>query len=87
MSDASFFCVLAGAWKHENGSVRDVRGWHERGWCRMEMLANALSPKQKPLIVAENPSVIPVDSLEEAVALFRATFHGEVSAQLFWSSA
>ena len=33
VSDAAFFCVLAGAWKHENGSVRDVRGWHERGVC------------------------------------------------------
>ena len=58
VSDSAYFCVLAGAWRHENGSVRDVRGWHSRGWCRMEMLANALSPKSKPLIVAQTPSVI-----------------------------
>jgi hypothetical protein len=58
VSDSAYFCVLAGAWRHENGTVRDVRGWHSRGWCRMEMLANALSPKSKPLIVAQTPSVI-----------------------------
>ncbi len=58
VADSAFFCVLAGAWRHEDGSVRDVRGWHKRGWCRMEMLANALSPRQKPLIVAQSPSVI-----------------------------
>ena len=32
VSDSAYFCVLAGAWRHENGSVRDVRGWHGRGW-------------------------------------------------------
>ena len=74
VSDSAYFCVLAGAWRHENGSVRDVRGWHDRGWCRMEMLANALSPKQKPLIVAQTPSVIelhaPSGPTERSFALY-----------------
>ena len=51
------FCVLAGPWKHvDDGSVRDVRAWGERGWCRMENLANSLSPKQKTFIVAQSPT-------------------------------
>ena len=26
-----YFVVLAGPWTHENGSVRDVRAWADRG--------------------------------------------------------
>jgi hypothetical protein len=32
---SDLFWVLAGPWAHaDNGSVRDVRAWGERGWCR-----------------------------------------------------
>ena len=55
---SAYFCVLAGAWKHEDGSVRDQRAWSGRGWCRLEVLANALSPRSKPLIVAQSRSAI-----------------------------
>ena len=53
---ATDFIVLAGPWKHDDGSVRDVRAWCERGWCRMEQLANGLSPRQKSMIVAQSPT-------------------------------
>ena len=46
------FIVLAGPWVHENASVRDLLAWHGRGWCRMEQVSNALSPKVKPVICA-----------------------------------
>ena len=53
------FMVLAGPWTHvDDGSVRDVRAWSERGWCRMENLANSLSPVQKTFIVAQSPTNI-----------------------------
>ncbi|GMH79797.1 hypothetical protein TrST_g3477 [Triparma strigata] len=59
VNEASYFCVLAGPWKHEDdNSVRDIRGWYGRGWCRMELLANALSPAQKPIIVAQSSTVL-----------------------------
>ena len=55
--DASYFICLAGAWTHaSDGSVRDVRAWLTRGWCRLEVTANALSPKGKPVIVVQSPS-------------------------------
>lgn len=59
ISRSAFFIVLAGPWKHDNdGSVRDVRAWASRGWCRLEQLANAFSPstKPKPMIVAQSPT-------------------------------
>ena len=53
------FVVLAGPWQHaDDGSIRDVRAWGERGWCRMENLANALSPMQKRFVVAQSPTDI-----------------------------
>ena len=53
---SDLFIVLAGAWKHaDDGSIRDLQAWGERGWCRMENLANSLSPKQKTFIVARGP--------------------------------
>ena len=55
---AADFIVLSGAWKHEDGSVRDVRAWNERGWCRMEQFANAMSPVSKTVIVAESPTSV-----------------------------
>ena len=59
VANSTLFVVLAGPWKHANdGSIRDVRAWGERGWCRMENLANSLSPKQKTLIVAESTTSV-----------------------------
>lgn len=58
VSDAHYFLVLAGPWRHDNGSIRDERGWGSRGWCRVEQLANALSPRVKPLIVASSDVAI-----------------------------
>ena len=56
---STLFVVLAGPWKHTaDGSIRDVRAWGERGWCRMENLSNSLSPRQKALIVAESPTSV-----------------------------
>ena len=52
------FVVLAGPWSHEDGSLRDERAWFGRGWCRMEQLANALSPTVKPLIIAQSTSSV-----------------------------
>ena len=34
VSQCRYFFVLAGAWRHENGSLRDVRAWQARGWCK-----------------------------------------------------
>jgi ankyrin repeat protein len=53
---AAFFVCVAGPWKHESGALRDVRAWCARGWCRMELLCNLLSPMAKPLIVLQSPS-------------------------------
>ena len=53
---AAFFVCVAGPWKHENGALRDVRAWCARGWCRMELLCNLLSPQAKPLIVIQSSS-------------------------------
>jgi ankyrin repeat protein len=53
---AAFFVCVAGAWRHESGALRDVRAWCARGWCRMELLCNLLSPDAKPLIVLQSPT-------------------------------
>jgi ankyrin repeat protein len=53
---AAFFVCVAGPWKHESGALRDVRAWCARGWCRMELLCNLLSPEAKPLILIQSPS-------------------------------
>ena len=56
---SDLFVVLAGPWQHaDDGSIRDVRAWGERGWCRMENLASALSPVQKKFVVAQSPTDI-----------------------------
>ena len=53
------FLVLAGAWKHRtDGSPRDLHAWLGRGWCRMEMLSNALAPKPRALITIESSSAV-----------------------------
>ena len=59
ISLSTHFFVLAGPWKHgTDGSVRDVRAWSCRGWCRLELLSNALAPtsKLRPMIVAQSPT-------------------------------
>jgi hypothetical protein len=59
VGDSAYFFVLAGAWQHqEDGSVRDRLAWCQRGWCRVEQLANALSPRVKPLIIAQSPTSV-----------------------------
>ena len=52
------FIVLAGPWIHEDSSVRDLLAWNSRGWCRMEQVANALSPVNKPVICATSVSSV-----------------------------
>ena len=57
--ESSYFFVLAGAWQHEDGTGRDAWAWRRRGWCRLEALANTLSPGgAKPLILIQSPSAI-----------------------------
>ena len=58
VSDSAYFFVLAGAWTHEDGSHRDELAWADRGWCRMEQIANMLSPSSKPMVVVRSPSAI-----------------------------
>ena len=57
--DAALFVVVAGPWKNEeSGQWRDCRQWMRRGWCRLEMLANALSPAAKQVLLAESATWI-----------------------------
>ena len=58
VSASSYFFVLAGPWRHENGSLRDDVAWCRRGWCRMELAANALSPNPKPMVLAKNVTYV-----------------------------
>ena len=60
VGSSAYFICLSGPWKHvDNGSVRDVRAWADRGWCRLELAANVLSVNGKRnMIVAESPSSI-----------------------------
>ena len=57
VSSSAYFMCLAGPWTHEDfGAARDDLAWSGRGWCRMELAANALSPVAKPMILACSPS-------------------------------
>ena len=57
VSSSAYFMCLAGPWTHEDfGDARDDLAWSGRGWCRMELAANALSPVAKPMILACSPS-------------------------------
>jgi len=58
VSDSRYFFVLAGGWTHEDGSQRDEMAWSNRGWCRMELTANVLSPSSKPMVVVRSPTNI-----------------------------
>jgi hypothetical protein len=52
---AAYFVVLAGSgWTHEAGHARGINEWARRGWCRLEQLANFLSPAQKPVVVCQS---------------------------------
>ena len=52
---AAYFVVLAGSgWTHESGKSRGINDWARRGWCRLEQLANFLSPAQKPVIICQS---------------------------------
>ena len=39
---------------HESGHARGLNEWARRGWCRLEQLANFLSPAQKPVIICQS---------------------------------
>ncbi len=61
VSCAHYFVVLTGAWAHRgDGSIRGLSAWLSRGWCRMELLCNALASRfmVKPVIVARGSSTI-----------------------------
>ena len=59
VNDAALFVVVAGPWKNlETDQWRDCRQWMRRGWCRLEMLANALSPRVKQVVLAESAASI-----------------------------
>ena len=58
VSASAYFFVLAGPWRHENGSIRDDFAWGKRGWCRMELAANLLSPTPKPMVLAKSVTSI-----------------------------
>ena len=58
VSTSAYFMCLAGPWTYEDGSSRDDAAWAGRGWCRMELTGNALSPSTKPIIVATSPTAI-----------------------------
>ena len=47
---------LAPSLIHENGSMRDYRAWMSRGWCRVELISNALAPTAKQLILMQSRS-------------------------------
>jgi hypothetical protein len=79
-TDSSYFFVLAGPWKHEDGSIRDERAWMRRGWCRLESLANALSPASKPLVVCRSPSSLlmhPPSGITKKSAFFATVGTGD----------
>ena len=58
VSLSAYFFVLAGPWRHENGSIRDDFAWEKRGWSRMELAANLLSPTPKPMVLARSVASI-----------------------------
>jgi hypothetical protein len=51
----SMFIVLAPPCKHEDtGDMTDIETWKGRGWCRLELLANTLSPSPSPCLLMES---------------------------------
>ena len=73
VSDSRYFFVLAGGWTHESGIRRDELAWSERGWCRMEMVANMLSPSTKPMVVVQ--SVTSIKAYPPGGHIFRDWLH------------
>ena len=55
---STHFLVLAGPWVHKSGESRDDYAWGSRGWCRLEALANRLSPTNTPYLLARSSSTI-----------------------------
>lgn len=70
---------------HENGSLRDLLAWNGRGWCRMEQVSNALSPKNKPVICAT--SVTSVKNFGPCEVLGRLWFNEVVGKGAFFNEA
>ena len=59
VTEAAYFLRLVGPrWAHEDGSSRDLHTWTRRGWMQLEALANVLSARPKPVIVASSASAI-----------------------------
>ena len=59
VADSKYFVCIAGPWTHaDDGTIRDVRAWCNRGWCRLENCANALAAGDRNLIVAETSSSV-----------------------------
>ena len=84
VSDSSYFFVLAGPWRHENGTIRDERSWGHRGWCRMEVCANALSPASKPVVMCRSEhslSVLPQGGMVKKSALFHTVGTGAFTVE------
>jgi ankyrin repeat protein len=84
VSDSAYFFVLAGPWRHENGSIRDERAWGGRGWCRMEVCANALSPVSKPVVICRSEhslSVLPQGGMIKKSALFHTVGLGKFTVE------
>mmetsp|Transcript_70354 Transcript_70354/g.205759 ORF Transcript_70354/g.205759 Transcript_70354/m.205759 type:complete len:363 (-) Transcript_70354:69-1157(-) len=50
----SALVCLAPAARHEDGSLRGLRAWRRRGWCRLECLCNALAPSPAPHLIVES---------------------------------
>ena len=53
MASSAFFVCIAGPWKTRRQQPR-LRAWLARGWCRVELLCNALAPQARPLIVVQS---------------------------------
>jgi len=78
VAQSAVFVVLAPAGNHrETGKVSDVRTWGTRAWCRLEQLANVLSPKPKATIVVESMSTITFQP--ESDFLLRPVHEGNLS--------
>lgn len=64
VADCAAFLVLAPPAVHvDDGRRRDRGSWHRRGWCRLEALANVLSPEPKHNLVLESASLKYISSL------------------------
>ena len=84
VTDSAYFFVLAGPWRHEDGSIRDERAWCRRGWCRMEACANALSPASKPVAVCRSVNSVVLNTpagITKKSALFDTVGQGAFTVE------